>query len=138
MRKSFKIRRWLVVGVAAGALGTASAAQARPIIDPEPSVGGAASAVTRYSQAAELDGLSPSARRYVARISSLTPAQRVASFGSDGVVDTGPQPAAVTTGSDGFNWGAFAVGIGAGLGLMLIAAALARLTRHRRRVAALH
>jgi hypothetical protein len=135
MRKSFKIGRWLVVGVAAGALGTASAAQARPILDPESSVAGAASAVTQYRQAAGLDALSP---RYVARISSLTPAQLVASFGTDGAVDTGPQPAAVTTGSDGFNWGDFAVGIGAALGLMLIAAALARLTRHRKRVAALH
>src|SRR5262245_43072103 len=104
MRKSFKVRRWLVVGVAAGAVGTVSRADARPIIDPEPSGGGAASAVTRYSREAELDGLSPSARRYVARISSLTPAQRVASFGADGVVDTGPQPAAATAGSDGFNW----------------------------------
>ena len=119
-RKPFKLRRWLVLGVAAGALSVSAAAQARTIIDVGGDVPAAVSAQTRYWTA----------------VDQFYKSHAVDTVGS-GTVPVA-QPVPVTGGSDGFGWSDFAVGIGAAFGAMLAAAGIAQVARNRRRLATLH
>jgi hypothetical protein len=115
-KKPLKLRRWLVVGVAAGALGGATAAQARPIIplgDGGPS--------TTVSQTG----------RVAPDVFERTVPRGPAAY-------LGTPSLSATDSSDGFAWGDFGVGIGAAAGVMLAAVGIAWLARNRRRLATLH
>jgi hypothetical protein len=150
-RKSRRIRRWLVLGVAVGALGITATAQAFPVVE---GGSGQPSTQTQYwtavnnfwkKQAREnagvLPGLTPASQPYVQAVASLTPDQLRATFGTEISGLAGSQSGSTATGSDGFNWGDFAIGIGVALGAILIAAVLAQLartSRSRRGLATLH
>jgi hypothetical protein len=136
-RKPFKIRRWLVVGVAAGALGVTAAAQARPIIDTEP---GPPVSVRQYLPADLVDSATDGAAvatQYWTAADAYYKKQAAQLAGASDVVAT-HSPPAVSDSSGGFNWGDFAIGIGAALGVMLVAAVMAQFARNRRGLATLH
>ena len=159
-RKFFRMRRWLVLGVAAGALGITAAAQARPVLD-EGNGAGAPSIRTQYWTAVDsfYKNHATALNAGGATADQTVNPGRPVYLGPDGVpaanivgpsdvfertVQRGPeayyatQAVPVTGGSEGFNWGDFTIGIGAALGAMLAAALIAQLSRNRRRLATLH
>jgi hypothetical protein len=115
MKRKSRIRRWVALGLAVGALAVATSAQARPLSEQE------------------LAGLGPSPTP----VSVVSPVDRPVLRANDGTAQSLP-PEYATVDSTKFDWDAFGIGLGAALGVMLVALGVAWFARHRRRLATLH
>jgi hypothetical protein len=134
-RRKLRIRRWLTMAVALGALSFASSASAIPLVDHNGG-GTATSAQVYQSQAAAVPDV---LERYAAEHPYGSQAAAVPDvlerYAAAHPYGAGLTPAATPSQSSGFDWGDYAIGIGTGVGfILLLVAGLAFGSQHRRRM----
>ena len=163
-RRKLRIRRWLTLAVALGALSFASSASAIPLVDHDGG-GKATSAQANFTtpQGLKADGLRlqgiAQVYKQIAPETSYSTPQGLKADGLrlQGIAQVyqsqaavpdvleryaavhpygaGLTPAATRSQSSGFDWGDYAIGIGTGVGfILLLVASLAFGSQHRRRM----
>lgn len=135
-RRKLRIRRWLTVAVALGALSFASSASAIPLVDHDGG-GTATSAQANFTtpQGLKADGLRLQGIAQVYQSQAAAVPDVLERYAAVHPYGAGLTPAATPSQSSGFDWGDYAIGIGTGVGfILLLVAGLAFGSHHRRRM----